>query len=84
MAVNIGKYPATKYRLVFDNALFVSGAEKSVNLTVKNTGSEAVVLRQIEALHSCPSVILSDFYNVTQGTRFVRILSGQSIYAYPF
>ncbi|KAK3895504.1 hypothetical protein Pcinc_000785 [Petrolisthes cinctipes] len=58
------------------NLTISPGLEKSVNLVIKNTGGEAVMLRQVEAFHSCPSVRLSDAYNVTQGSRFVRILSG--------
>lgn len=51
-------------------------SEKSLSLVVKNTGSEAIILRQVEALHSCPLVSLTDHYGVAQGQRFVRILAG--------
>ncbi|XP_042224254.1 putative helicase mov-10-B.1 isoform X2 [Homarus americanus] len=52
------------------------GGQKSIPIVIKNTGKEPVILRQIEMLHSCPTVALNDHYGVVRGERFVRVLSG--------
>lgn len=52
------------------------GGTKSVQILIKNTGAEPVILRQIEMLHSCSSVSLEDLHGVVRGERFVRVLSG--------
>ncbi|KAG7167878.1 helicase mov-10-B.2-like [Homarus americanus] len=57
-------------------SLLPDSVHKSIPIVIKNTGKEPVILRQIEMLHSCPTVALNDHYGVVRGERFVRVLSG--------
>lgn len=50
--------------------------QKVFQLLVKNTGQDPIILRQIEGLHTCPSVTVSDNYGVCRGERYVRVLGG--------
>uniref|UniRef100_A0A0P4W405 RNA helicase n=1 Tax=Scylla olivacea TaxID=85551 RepID=A0A0P4W405_SCYOL len=50
--------------------------QKVFQLVVKNTGQEPIILRQIEALHSCTSVVVSDNHGVCRGEKYVRVLGG--------
>lgn len=61
--------------------LFFLGEQKSFHLLIKNTGSDPVILRQIEMLHACNLFKLSDQFGVARGERFVRVLSGKLSYS---
>ncbi|XP_042873602.1 putative helicase mov-10-B.1 [Penaeus japonicus] len=50
------------------------GSQKTFPLIVKNTGNCPAILRQIELLHACSLVKITDNYGVSQGERYVRVL----------
>lgn len=66
----------TDYQTGFVAVSLRPGGQKFFQLMVKNTSRDPVILRQIEALHACPSVTISDNYGVCRGERYVRVLGG--------
>lgn len=49
-------------------------SQKTFPLIVKNTGSCPAILRQIELLHACQFVSITDSHGVSKGERYVRVL----------
>lgn len=50
------------------------GSQKTFPLILKNTGSCPAILRQIELLHACQLVSITDSHGVSKGERYVRVL----------